>query len=61
MILVTLSSSRGRLHCILDSGIVTAESDSKTVIGALTKTYVKLITRSFKIRIYKWRETWTER
>ncbi len=61
MITVSLTGSGGRLHCVLSRGIVTAEGDSKSVIGVLAKTYARLVIRDFKARTTKWRKIWTER
>ncbi len=61
MTLVTLTGSGGRLHCVVSSGVVTAESESKSLMGALAKAYVKLVLVRIEKSISKWRKIWTER
>ena len=61
MILVSLTGSGNRLHCSLNRGGITAEGDSRTILGALTKAYIRLMTRNLKTKTFKWRKIWTER
>jgi riboflavin synthase alpha subunit len=61
MITVSLNFAGSRLHCVLNKGSVTAEGDSKTLFGALAKTYIRLVVKSFKTTTFKWRKIWTGR
>lgn len=58
MTLVSIHSINGKLHCELSKGEFVAEGEAKTFFRALVKTYLKLMMR--RIRIFKWREIWTE-
>ena len=61
MTLVSLTASGNKLHCTLNKGGITAEGDSRTILGAPTKAYIRLMTNNFKTRTFKWRKIWTER
>jgi len=59
MTLVSIRSANGRLYCELSRGEFVAEGEARTILGALVKTYLKLIMRTIKVS--KWRIKWTER
>ncbi len=58
MTTVSIHSSNGKLHCELSKGQFVAKGEAKTFLRALMKTYFKLIIG--RIRVFKWREIWTE-
>ena len=60
MTLVSIYSSNGKLRCELSGGGSIMEGEAKTFLGALMKTYLKLMIRRTKEQLFKWREIWTE-
>ena len=60
MTLVSIYSFGEKLRCEMNKGASVAEGDAKTVLGALMKTYFKLMVSRTMQRIYTWRKIWTE-
>ncbi len=58
MTLVSIHSIDGRLRCELKKGKLSVEGEASTFLGALAKTYFRLLITN--IKILKRREKWTE-
>jgi hypothetical protein len=59
MTLVSIHSIDGKLRCELTQGKLFVEGEATTFIGALAKTYLRLLIR--RLKTLKRRETWKER